>query len=74
MTYRKENDGIVAVAVQTKRIGFSPVVAVRSGKQYCEQESERKLRQMIRAMDQNERLIVLDELQRIYDPEERDAV
>ncbi len=74
MTYMKENGKIVSVIATNNQRSFPRVIAARSGKQYCSQESDRKLRELIRGMDRHDQLIVLDELQKIYDPEKNDAV
>ncbi len=71
MILARTKKGLIAVPVAKK--GYPPVVKARSGRQYCAQESDERIRQMIRGMDHRERLIVLDEIEKIYEGQ-RDAV
>lgn len=46
-------------------VGMERLVIPGNG-QYCCQESDKRLREIIRGMDDRERLIALDEIGRIY--------
>lgn len=72
MTYKKTQGGIVEIATQAKR-RHPPAMFAAGRVQFCRQESDRRLREKIRAMDRREQLIVLDELQKICE-EQEDAV
>lgn len=74
MTYMKENGKIVSVIATNNQRSFPRVIAARSGKQYCEEAHEQKTRELIRAMDRRDQMIVLDELSRIFDQEKANAV
>ena len=72
MTFRKTQGGIVEIVARAKR-RYPPAMFAAGRVQFCRQESDRRLREKIRAMDRREQLIVLDELQKICE-EQEDAV
>lgn len=62
MTFERVGEEVVKVT-QRKRVKLKPV---EDRSQYCMQKSDDRLREIIRGMDDRERMIVLEEIVNIY--------
>lgn len=60
MTYERMNGEVVKVT-RRPRVKLAPV-----GGQYCSDRSDEIIRERVRGMDDRERMIVMDEIGRIY--------
>lgn len=67
MTYMRAGDEIREIKFEKVVVHpIRPKATQARDRKYCSQEAEKRLREVIRGMDDAERMIVLDEIGRIY--------
>ena len=65
MTYHRVREEMTEIKANVLPI-YHPVLPTKT-KQYCRHESDERLRALVRGMDDRERMVIMDEIRRIYE-------
>ena len=67
MTYHRTKEEMTEIRAEQHPIIHQRIPEPTKTKQYCIHESDKRLREKIRGMDDRERMVVMDEIRKIYE-------